>query len=456
VKRRRSLRYRLTLWYTGLLGASLTILSVVLFLSLSYNLQRHHDHGMLHKCDDVRTMIKQTGECGDPEMLAQFGMSRELGHAVIVRPVRETDVIPPPGAGTAGILLQTRKGVEGAVRVAWTVYEPPDGSTPCLIEVTDNLGDLDETVDGVKLLLMMLVPTVIIVASVGGFLMTRKGLQPLENIVQLTKRVEASRLGLRLEVQEAPREIADLAVTVNQMIGRLEASFAQMKRFTADASHELRTPLAVLTTSIEVTLQRERSSQAYREALEGALKEAQQLTSIVEDLLVFAQAEAGKLELQVEQVEMGSFLRRCVAALEPLAAAGGLTLKAQELESATMPGDSRWLRQMFENLLDNAVKYTPAGGSVAVRSYRHDGKFIVEICDTGIGIAAEEIPRIFDRFYRVDPSRNQEAGGSGLGLSIAQWVARSHGGRLEVESTLGSGSVFRVILPGRSGESGRL
>ena len=450
----RSLRFRLTVWYTGLLAATLIILSVSLFLSLSYNLQRHHDGEMVRECKKALALVQQAGGCANLQE-RHHGVSGELGHKVEVRAVGVSDRVLPGSPVTDDVALVTRRGRDGDVRVASAIYRPADGSRACLIEVTDSLGNLDSTLGSLRLLLLLLVPLVLAVATLGGILIVRKALQPLEEIVNLTQQIEARKLGLRLDLHKAPREIAGLAATFNQMIGRLEASFEQMKKFTADASHELRTPLAVLTSSIEVALQRERPSEEYRRVMGVALSQVRQLTKIAEDLLVLSQAEAGKLGLRVEEVSIGSLLRQSVAAIAPRVVAGGLTLRTENLEDVNIDGDSRWLRQLFDNLLDNAVKYTPPGGSVTLMWRQEGGEVMVEVRDTGIGIPEEELPHIFSRFYRVDPARSRDVGGNGLGLSIALWVARSHGGRIDVDSAVGKGSRFRVILPSRFSKTER-
>ena len=190
-------------------------------------------------------------------------------------------------------------------------------------------------------------------------------------------------------------------------------------------------------------------NEEYRRVMGVALSQVRQLTKIAEDLLVLSQAEAGKLELRVEEVSIGNLLRQSVAAIAPRVVAGGLTLRTENLKDVTIDGDSRWLRQLFDNLLDNAVKYTLPGGSVTLLWRQEGGEVMVEVRDTGIGIPEGELPHIFSRFYRVDPARSRDVGGNGLGLSIALWVARSHGGRIDVDSAVGKGSRFRVILPSR-------
>ncbi|MFQ6041967.1 MAG: sensor histidine kinase, partial [Candidatus Poribacteria bacterium] len=215
----------------------------------------------------------------------------------------------------------------------------------------------------------------------------------------------------------------------------------------ADASHELRTPLTVMRGQTEVTLRRKRPDEEYRQVLESNLEEMEWMSRIVENLLTLSRADAGEIQLEVRPVQLEQLLSDAYEECKALALSKNIEVFLDKAEEVAVPGDELKLRQLLLNLIDNAVKYTPEGGRVRL-SLKKDGKFArLQVTDTGIGISQEDLPRIFDRFFRVDKARSREMGGSGLGLSIVQWIINAHQGRIEVDSKLGEGSCFTVWLP---------
>jgi heavy metal sensor kinase len=279
------------------------------------------------------------------------------------------------------------------------------------------------------------------------------------------RRIEAERLAQRLEGEEADDELGRLARTLNEMLARLEAAFAQVRRFSADASHELRTPLTVLKGEIEVALRSPRDSGEYQRVLASALEEVESMTRLVDDLLLLSRADAGALRWGAEPVELDRLVEEVAKEGEILGRGKQVRVKIQGLEPLIVQGDGQRLKQLLRNLVDNGVKYTPPGGqvSLALRAVKREtsnvkrmgseigqaGGDLAEITvqDSGIGIPPEALPRIFERFYRVDPARSREAGGAGLGLCIARTIAEAHGGRIEVQSIPGAGSTFTIVLP---------
>jgi signal transduction histidine kinase len=253
---------------------------------------------------------------------------------------------------------------------------------------------------------------------------------------------------MRLDVPESGDELQRLSETLNSMLGRLEASFNRITQFTADASHELRTPLALMRTTTEVSLRTSQTVADYREAQQEVLSELEKTSSLVEKLMLLARADAGVEALQRFPVNVADCLREACEDGQILAETKQLSFQ-QNIDTSRLivEGDSHALHRLFLILIDNAVKYTSSGGSITVRLKRIDDSVVAEFRDTGIGITAEDLPNIFDRFYRADKARSREFGGVGLGLSIARWVAEAHKGSIEVQSTPDSGSVFCVRLP---------
>ena len=247
-----------------------------------------------------------------------------------------------------------------------------------------------------------------------------------------------------------------LAATFNEMINKLEQAFERERRFTADASHELKTPLAVLRGDIEVALRRDRAAEEYKRVLVSNLEEIARLTKLTDDLLTLARSDAGERVLELEPVRLDSLASEAFAFLQPLAAASGIALDHEAPSSpVVIEGDAKRLKQLLVNLVDNAIKYTAAGGSARLRLSVEDSAALIEVSDTGRGIPEDALPQIFERFYRQSDPKDSRVTGFGLGLAISKWIVDAHNGSIEVESKSGRGSRFTVRLPMiRSQESG--
>jgi len=231
------------------------------------------------------------------------------------------------------------------------------------------------------------------------------------------------------------------------MIARLERSFAEVRRFTADASHELRTPLTAIRTETEVALRKLSITPEQQQLLGSVLEECERLARLTDQLLALSREDAGVAHQAREPVDLTALVTGVAETMRPLAEARGLRLDARASGALLVRGDESRLRQVFYNLLDNAIKYTPAGGEVRVRAEAREGEAVVTVRDSGVGIPAEHLPRVFDRFYRVDKARSREMGGTGLGLSITRSIVVAHGGRIELDSSPGRGTTCTVTLP---------
>jgi heavy metal sensor kinase len=298
-----------------------------------------------------------------------------------------------------------------------------------------------------KLILLMILPVGLLAALAGGYLLAGRALAPVHLITSTARSISAKNLAERVVVANRDDELGRLADTFNGMITRLEHSFDAMRQFTADASHELLTPLTAMRTEVEVSLRAERSSEQYRRVLASVLEEVERLTKLADDLLLLSREDAKAIGPEFERLRLDLLVQEVAGHVRALAEESGISMAVSNMPPATVFGDADALRQVFFNLLDNAVKYTPQGGSVTICGLLNAGEVGVEISDTGIGIPLDSVPRVFDRFYRVDKSRSRELGGTGLGLSIAKALVERHRGRIEVESTVGKGSTFRVYLP---------
>jgi len=290
----------------------------------------------------------------------------------------------------------------------------------------------------------------ILVAGVGAFWLATRSLAPLVCMSQQAEEITHRNVHhQRLEVGRANNEIQSLVRSFNSLLERLSRSMETMHAFIADASHELRTPLAVVRGQSEVALTRERSPKEYQEVLQTIHQAARRLTHLVDSLLNLSRADTGDYRLQVSRFYLNELLADCCRSVEALAAGKDIRLSYSAADELSFCGDADLIRRLITNLLENALRYTPPGGQVAASVEDGDGQVRITIADTGIGIGSDDLPRIFERFYRVDKARSSKDGGFGLGLSIVKWIAEAHAGGVTVESTAGAGSTFTVALPRR-------
>jgi two-component system OmpR family sensor kinase len=283
-------------------------------------------------------------------------------------------------------------------------------------------------------------------AMLGGWFLAGRVLRPIDKISRAAEAISETNLAERIDAGRTESELGRLARTLNDTFTRLQAAFERQTRFTADASHELRTPLSVVTTNAELALRKDRTPAEYREALEACLRAAKRMRGVVEGLLALARSDAGEARMKRERVELDSLTVETVDMLKPLADKRKVSLLV-DADPVEVTGDPDRLREMLTNLATNAILYNRQGGSVEVELRRRNGEASLSVTDTGIGIPEKDQPRMFERFFRVDPARSREQGGSGLGLSITKWIVEAHGGRIEFESRQGEGTRFTVRLP---------
>jgi two-component system OmpR family sensor kinase len=309
------------------------------------------------------------------------------------------------------------------------------------------IAELNDLLESLYLIFLVLIPIALAVSIIGGLALAHKSLHPVDEITRRARRITAENLDQTLPVRPVDDEISRLSSTFNEMIERLRDSFAQVRQFSGDASHELRTPLTIMRGEIELALRSTKSPEEYRRVLQSSLEEILRMSSIIENLLMLARADQGSYHAEFSEIDLKSLVEELFEDSEALAERKRIHVTLKNVTPITIVGDKVRLRQLFLNLIDNAIKYTPEGGSVSLSVQQQNGSAVFQVQDTGIGIPEEEQGKIFDRFYRVDKARSREAGGSGLGLSIAKWIAELHRGTIEVESELNRGSVFTVHLP---------
>lgn len=458
-----SIRVRLTLWYGFTLTVVLTMMGVLVYGTLRHRLSLHHDEPLLAMGRAVEHILNEQEDCHTLTPV-QIRTLDQLGKLVLVHeeggkhqvfyqspsmasnamaPAVETigwDVTPRPT-----LLTFEHQGVP------WRVLSMPYHSKAGrqgVIRLMADLSDIEATLRSLRLALMLLAPAGILCSAIGGYWLAGKALAPVDRVVRRAREIEANNLNQRLPHPGAADEIGTLVDTLNGMIGRLEQSFDAMKRFTADASHELRSPLASLRNTIDVTLERPRTVEAQRAALESMGEDVDRLRKIVEDLLLLARADAGRMIMAREPLRLDELVEAMAEALRPRMDSRAIALKVHIAGPVTLLGDERWLYQLVANLLDNAFKFTPPEGVIQVEVGAEAGRARLEVTDSGPGIPEADLERIFERFHQVDPSRTQsQQQGSGLGLAISAWIAHAHGGSITASNPPGAGARFQVTLP---------
>lgn len=319
---------------------------------------------------------------------------------------------------------------------------------PYAIQVAVPLKEFYAALERFRLILWFSVPLLLVGAGLGGYLISRRALRPVDRITAAAESISISNLSERLEVPKTSDELQRLSETLNRMLGRLDTSVQRMSQLTADASHELRAPVSLIRTTAELAIQGGRTNPEYREDMLQILAEAERTTRLIDSLLLLARADAGEGGLQHELIDVSTVVREAVAQGHSLAAEKQIDLAANLGSNATVArGDGEALGRLFFILIDNAIKYTPDGGRVQVQLEVLDGHAAIKVTDSGMGISETDLPQIFDRFWRADKVRSRGMGGAGLGLAIARWIVEQHQGSIGVQSRPDQGTVFTVSIP---------
>jgi heavy metal sensor kinase len=447
----KTIKFRLTVWYLIAITLLLIVFGTFAYVRLRGNLYRNLDRSLQARAAELQRDIKIEGDRvlfdqkADEFVLiydADGALWKRLGPNVDFSNIGEavqqalfgidTFVTAEAKEGPDVRLVAVPLNVNSQSRVALVVGRLPN-------DILNMLASFRLAILNSSILLLVL-------AGVGGWFLAGRTLKPVERIADIARGIGESDLSRRIDV-ETDDELGRLASTLNGMIARLEEAFVKQRQFVADASHELRTPLAVIQAESSLVLEKPRDPEQYRRSLELVSQEVAYMSEIVGKLLVLARSDAGSEQLNVQDIDLAGLLAELGQDLEALAQERGLALTFDPMDPLTVKGDRVRLRQLFLNLLDNALRYTPGGGAITGSVVRVDDRAVVSIGDSGIGIPEEHLPFIFDRFYRVDKVRTNGEGGTGLGLSIATSVAKMHGGTIEVESRVGGGTTFRVLLP---------
>lgn len=433
---RRSIRFRLTMWYLTALTLGISLFGTLVWAEMRQQLLRNREEGLDRRLGALGRFLEFEARASDLRAIQEEA--------------REYSTGLPPGQGLRLFDLEGRM-----------VFERAPGSGDLLLrsreiaargmrfraEMSVPLDDYFRTLSILRWVLIASLPAVLLSAGAMGWWLAGRGLKPVGDMTREAREIQARDLSARISVPPAGDELQRLAEAWNELLARIEGSVKAVTRFTADAAHELRTPLAVIRTTSELALRHERSAEHYRKALDSIHKETAAMTGLVEQLLLLARDDSGQWQFRFDAIRIGDPLRSLECSMAPAAAERGISL------GWSLPGqeplvwaDEEALRRLVAILVDNALKYSGAGGEVNVRLRAEGEQALIEVSDNGPGIGAEHLPHVFERFYRADPARTAGTG-LGLGLSIARMIVDAHQGTIDIVSSPGSGTAVRVALP---------
>jgi len=464
LRRVQSARFVLTAWYTLLLLLFFIILGWSVYFYLDHLLRQNLDDDLRAEVDWIYQLIDVEKNIAghrrtsiavirdvqkritshfrvDPKNYAVLITSR-TGEELFELEHREFERFFAPPHQHGKVDLQTILPTDGdPIRVATIDTED------VLIHVAFPERNIRAVLEHVFSIFFILGPVTLLIAIGGGWIIAGGVLKPVRDLAQQTKSITATNLTKRIPSRSVPDEFGMLIDSINDTLARLERSFDEIKQFSMNVAHELKTPLTILRGEAELALTKTLTPQEFEQLITTYLEETGRMAHIVDDMLTLAKGEAGQIPFRKAPVQIGDLVQELFDDALTLASTKDINVTIEESEQAIVLGDESRLRQLLRILLTNAIQYTDREGVVTLSSHVQGESVAVAVADTGIGIPSESVERIFDRFYRVDDARSRVSGGSGLGLSLAQWIAVSHGGKIEVQSTPGVGSKFTFSLP---------
>ena len=459
--RPKHVRTRLTLWYVFVLGALLVIFvagaSFIFVWQMHAQLKRQAVQdletveGLLYFSSDGRLHLNEEYHNHPESKLVQDRLlevlsldgtilysNDRLGNRTMGGPLFA-------GEGVGGYSERSTRVSDGTAVILASRQHLLEGHT-ILIRLAYSPRPIWSDLKEISIIFLLALPLTLGVAALAGYALADRVLEPISQMAQRAEQITTERLHDRLPVENND-ELGHLAGVFNQMLSRIEQSFEQLRRFTADASHELRTPLASMRSVGEIGLHKDASPEEYRDIIGSMLEEVNRLTNLVDSLLTLSRADSGQIPLEFEIFPVAEIMREAANLLDVLIEEKQLRFHFEADKNAFVRGDRMILRQAAVNILHNAVKFTPAGGSISARVCCEGSRIVMSVSDNGPGIPTEHLAKVFDRFYRVDPARAGENKGAGLGLSIAQWAARAHDGEIGLSPVPGGGCTFWIRLP---------
>ena len=451
-----SIRVRLTGWYAVVLSLMLVVYASATFLAVRNEFleqlddQLHDDfetaEGFLAPAPDGR-VAWSAGRRHDPDDDEDRGSDAWAANGDQIYRSGASASLPPVALATAGAQGRYESIVADGRRWRTLTGTSLVGGRSVVLRVSRSEERVRNQLWEVLSVLVLGFPFVVVLAGVGGYVLARRALTPIDQLASEARRITAERLHERLSVPNQHDEIGRLAAVINETFARLESSFDQLRRFTADASHELRTPLAVIRGIGENGLGETRTPAQYKEAIGSMLEEVDRLTNLVDTLLRLSYGDAGTVRLRRASIDLGQLTREVVASLGILAEERHQILSLEIADGVRMNADQLVLREAITNVVDNAIKYSPQASTIDVGVRMDGSRAVLSGADEGAGIAPEHRERIFDRFFRLDEGRSRGEGGAGLGLAIAKWAVEANGGHITVEGGTQGGALFRITLP---------
>jgi heavy metal sensor kinase len=459
-----ALRTRLSVFYTMVFGVLLTAIAAVSYRALAQQLDSDATTSLIELTNGLHGYLHFEG--GTPEV--QYDASDPQETAFVQRATRFYQIYD----GTSGALLVQSAPIEplgltftpaevksfhdeprlhdiqtdyGRIRLTNSVITERPGRT-YLLQVGASLAATDGALRRYLQLLLWTVPAGLFVAILAGRWMATIALGPLLRFADAARHIDVTNLRQRLPVRGVHDELDDVAHAFNETLARVEDAVGEMRQFSTALAHELRTPIAALRGEIELAAMKPDAGEPERRAAASQLEELDRLKRLIDQLLTLARAESGQIPLARERVDLGALAVSAVEQVELVAQANGLDLRCDAAEGVAVSGDAAWLERLLLNLLDNAFKFTPRGGNILVRVSEAGAQARLEVIDTGIGMPADVLPHVFERFYRADPARSSSEHGVGLGLSLVKWIADRHDGTIHAVSAPGQGSTFRIDI----------
>lgn len=449
------IRLRLTLWYFLILAGSLLAFAFLTLTALQRLVLHTLDRQLSVRAAAVAHIVSEPANQALPQLHHDLDEDVELAPDITLMQVwdgagrmlyqsagmkrMQLTQIPPAKNGVAGTLYDQGR----SFRIL--VDGVPVGHTRYTILVALPMHQFAEAIEELREMFLIAIPLLLLISAAAGYWIARRALSPIARMIEVAAAIRPQDLSSRIETPPAADELQQLAATLNGMLDRLQRAFERITQFTADASHELRTPVALMRARTEILLRRPRSLEEYRAAHFENLSELENTSDLLEKLLLLARADAGAETLHFIDLDLNELVRSACEDMRALAETRGILWTLQPRTGTMVRGDAAAMRRLILILLDNAIKYSAPGGVVTVSVAQAGSDAVISVADSGSGIAPDVLPHIFDRFFRADPSRNSE--GSGLGLSIAQWIVHAHGGSLTVSSTPDVGTTFRFALP---------
>jgi len=450
------------------LGGLLLVLlaTAILYFVLRTELDKSTEQFLADKLQVVRTMLRErpNDEDGLREEIELESAARRYEHFYIrLLDEHGAPILTTPGMpeqlDLAELADRTRSHPEHSILIVGrrgqsfriTSAAAPVGEPPTridTIQIAIDISQEEELLSRYRFWFGAVLLTTSILFPLVGYRIARHGIRPIEQIAETTRRITSTNLRERIRADGYPSELASLARTFNEMLDRLEESFEQISRFSADIAHDLRTPVNNIRGEVEVALARARTVDEYRDVLESSLEESVRLSELIGDLLFLARAESPLINLHRQRVDISDLLGIVREYYEATASDGGISLVTSgAAEPITAELDRSLMLRAVSNLVSNAIAHTPSGGSVSLMASAANAEIRIKVTDTGVGISAESLPKVFDRFFRVDPSRSKNSGGTGLGLAIVQSIMTLHGGTAEITSQLGRGICVTLLIP---------